>query len=147
MINLSLHKHYRRKHQPKRPNFINWLKYSLLFEYKQVYINFFIVDAIMSQQLNLEYRQKNYPTNVITLEYNNTRDEFSILNGEVILCDEIIVIEAQQQKKSIYNHYAHLVVHSMLHLQGMDHINNKQAQQMEGLEIKILQQLGIANPY
>ena len=147
MISLSLHKNYRRKHQPKRQDFIKWLKSSLLFDYKQVYINFLIVDSKQGQELNLQLRQKDYSTNVITLEYNNTRSEFSILNGEVILCDEIIVKEAVEQQKSTYNHYAHLVIHSMLHLQGMDHINNKQAEQMEAMEIKILQQLCIANPY
>ncbi len=70
-----------------------------------------------------------------------------MLTGELILCDEIILHEAREQKKSILDHYAHMLVHGMLHLQGLDHIVEADALYMEQLEIDILSQFAIKNPY
>ena len=147
MINISLYKAIRRNYQPKRADILQWLRQSLINKYKHIYINISIVNSITSQTLNNQYRQKNTPTNVISLEYADTRDEFAMLSGELILCDEVIVQEAMLQQKSIFEHYAHMIIHGLLHIQGLDHINTQEAEYMENLEVKILQKFDIKNPY
>jgi probable rRNA maturation factor len=69
------------------------------------------------------------------------------LLGDIVLCAPVIKQEAEQQSRSEVSHWAHMVVHGMLHLQGYDHIENHDAEQMEQLEIEILSQLGFDNPY
>ena len=147
MINFSLTKYIRRSYQPNKATISKWLKKSLINSYKIVSIEISIVDTATSQKLNNQYRNKNYPTNIITLEYANTRENFSMLSGELILCDDIILKESQEQNKNILDHYAHLIVHGMLHLQGLDHIIEKEANYMESLEIDILNGFAIKNPY
>lgn len=110
-----------------------------------------IVDKVDSQQLNKEYRQKNMPTNVLSFPFD-TPDIFkqhqqrNIL-GDVVVCALIVEAEAQQQNKTIEQHWAHMIVHGVLHLLNYDHINNDDASIMEALEVKILSQLGYPNPY
>ena len=70
-----------------------------------------------------------------------------VVLGDVVVCPEVLTIEAQQQSKPIENHWAHLVIHSVLHLNGLDHEDENSANTMESLEIQILSQLGITNPY
>ena len=147
MLHLSLTKQVRKIYQPKRVDIQKWLRQSLLYTYKNITLDVSVVNSLVSAELNQQYRQKNYPTNVISLEYGNTRDEFSMLSGELILCDEVIVKEAQEQNKTVIAHYAHMVVHGMLHLQGLDHQNDTEAEYMEGLESKIMNGLGFINPY
>lgn len=147
MLTFSLLKQVRRSYQPKRSEVAKWIKHSLVKIYNNVYVDVLIVPAKVSQELNLQYRNKNCPTNVISLEYGDSRDEYALLTGEIILCDEVIVQEAKEQAKTITEHYAHMLVHGLLHLQGFDHLTDKQAQEMESLEIKILHELGFANPY
>jgi probable rRNA maturation factor len=147
MIHFSLTKRIRRDYQPNKTLVNRWLRKSLINSYKNVYIDISIVNSETSKTLNYQYRHKNYPTNIISLEYVNSRDSFAMLTGELILCDEIILHEAREQKKSILDHYAHMLVHGMLHLQGLDHIVEADALYMEQLEIDILSQFAIKNPY
>jgi len=112
-----------------------------------------IVSAQESQQLNNDYRAKNKPTNV--LSFPMQMDEAisipeiipEMMLGDLAICAEVVASEAQQQQKTLLSHWAHMVVHGMLHLQGYDHIENTQAEQMETLEREIMQQLGFADPY
>ena len=67
--------------------------------------------------------------------------------GDLVLCEPVVITEAEQQNKSIKQHFAHLIVHGTLHLQGYDHINDDDAEEMESLEISILESLGFDNPY
>lgn len=99
------------------------------------------------QQLNKQYRDKDKPTNVLSFPMDSPEGVDLTLLGDVVLCADVIRQEAQQQEKSEISHWAHMVVHGMLHLQGYDHIDNEEAEEMEQLEIKILHQLGFANPY
>ncbi len=147
MFNCSLIKHVRRDYQPKKQDVVKWIKSTLLKPYTSVYVEVIIVDKSMSQKMNLEYRGKDYPTNVISLEYAESRDKFMLLQGELILCDDVIVAEAKTQNKDVFAHYAHLIIHGMLHLQGMDHIVEPDAVVMESLEIELMNKLGFANPY
>ena len=100
------------------------------------------VDEAESQLLNNQYRKKNEPTNVLSFLISDNP-----LLGDIILCHSVIKKEALAQKKSIDDHYAHLIIHGYLHLIGFDHTKNDDALTMENKEIAILKKLGIKNPY
>ncbi len=147
MIKFSLIRDKVLPHQPKRDMFAKWIRASIQKKFNTVILSVSIVDKKTSQLLNKEYRAKDSPTNVISLEYSENREVFNMLNGELILCDEIIVAEAKDQNKPVLAHYAHMIVHGMLHLQGYDHIDDMEAEEMEQLEADILARFGFANPY
>lgn len=107
------------------------------------------------QQLNKQYRNKDKATNVLSFPMDMSTDlpmelsdepEFNLL-GDLALCAEVIKKEAALQGKSESAHWAHMVVHGMLHLQGYDHVEDGEAEIMEKLEVSILNQLGFDNPY
>jgi len=99
-----------------------------------------IVGARESKKLNKKYRVKNQATNVLSFPYGGG-------SGDVVLCHPVISRESRQQGKSLRAHYAHLVVHGVLHLRGYDHVTRRQAARMERREIGILRRLGYADPY
>lgn len=117
-----------------------------------------VVDSVESADLNNDYRQKEGPTNV--LSFPNEVPEF-MLNiegapeikeqnshlGDLVICEPLVKKEALEQSKPIMAHWAHLIVHGMLHLQGFDHIDDVEAEQMEALEVVILEKFGFLNPY
>lgn len=111
-----------------------------------------IVDNSQSQQLNNTYRQKNKPTNILSFESALPDDILEQLSayplGDLVICYPILHDEAKHQQKSIYDHFTHLIVHGVLHLLGYDHELGQDAQdEMERIEIAILANLDIANPY
>lgn len=146
-FNFSLNKEVRRVHQPKRAEVAKLIKSSLQLAYKNVSLAVIITSKERSSELNLAYRNIDSPTNVISLEYKDMREEYGFLTGELILCDDIILAEAIKQNKPVSTHYAHLIIHGVLHLQGFDHYDDKTATVMESLEIEIMHKLGFANPY
>jgi len=111
-----------------------------------------IVNEEESQTLNFDYRNKNKPTNVLSFEFEQPPglvglgEELPYL-GDLVICAEVVKQEAQQQNKPLEMHWAHMVVHGTLHLQGYDHIDDVEAKEMEALEIEIMQSLGYGNPY
>jgi len=103
-----------------------------------------IVDEAEGRQLNRDYRQKDYATNVLTFDY---AQEPMVL-ADLVLCAPVVAREALEQNKTLEEHYAHLLVHGALHAQGWDHETSAQdAQEMEAYETAILQGLGFADPY
>ncbi|MGG4604740.1 rRNA maturation RNase YbeY [Paenalcaligenes sp. Me131] len=96
-------------------------------------------------ELNGQYRDKAYATNVLTFEYGV--DENQRITADIIICDDVLKREAVEQKKTLLQHAAHLTVHGVLHALGYDHIDPEDAEDMESLEIEILQLLKIPNPY
>jgi len=109
-----------------------------------------LVDQEEITALNRDYRQKDKPTNVLSFPVENEFEELDLdfnLLGDVIICHQVIVTQAQQQNKHVQDHYAHMVTHGVLHLCGYDHQDDPTAEQMEALEIQILAQSSIANPY
>jgi probable rRNA maturation factor len=93
--------------------------------------------------LNEQFRGKDYPTNVLTFVYESR----PACVGDIVLCAPVVRTEARQQGKALRAHWAHLVVHGMLHLQGFDHETPAQARRMERLEKQILSELGYPDPY
>lgn len=106
-----------------------------------------LVDEAESQQLNSQYRQKNAATNVLSFPFEVPEFVADDHLGDLVICVPVVNREAAEQAKPGESHWAHMVIHGMLHLLGYDHINDKDAELMENTEISILKQLGITNPY
>jgi probable rRNA maturation factor len=103
-----------------------------------------VVGEEESRALNLQYRGKDYATNVLTFSYSGQ----PVLMADLVLCGPVIEKEAREQRKTLRAHYAHLLVHGTLHAQGWDHETGEHdALAMEALEILLLGALGFANPY
>jgi len=98
------------------------------------------------KELNNSFRQKKSATNVLSFPFNNEFNN-TIFLGDIIFSIETILKEAKQDNKSVVNHLIHLFIHAVLHLLGYDHATEKQAEKMENLEILILSNLQIDNPY
>jgi probable rRNA maturation factor len=106
-----------------------------------------IVDEDEGRQLNRDYRGKDYATNVLSFEYGPEPDT-GVLTGDIVLCAPVVEREAAVQGKPLSAHYAHLVVHGMLHLQGYDHeTSGADATAMEAVEGFIMRRLGFPDPY
>jgi len=112
------------------------------------------VGADQMREMNAQYRKKDRSTNVLSfpadmplLPNEDKSSGGTLVLGDVILCPDVLGEEATAQDKSIEHHWAHMVIHSVLHLNGLDHESENAAQTMELLEIQILSNLGITNPY
>lgn len=114
-----------------------------------------IVGTEEGLELNQSFRHKNYPTNVLSFPYEPSEFELEFLDaeelghlGDLVLCLPVVEREAAEQNKPLAHHWAHLIVHGLLHLQGFDHEDSEvEAEIMEAREIAILNQLGMPNPY
>jgi probable rRNA maturation factor len=104
-----------------------------------------VAGAAESRRLNRRYRGRDYATNVLSFAYAPAHS--TAVRGDIVLCHPVIRREAHLQGKTLAAHYAHLVVHGMLHLRGMDHARAREAGRMERAEVRILRRLGFADPY
>ena len=125
----------------------HWVSAALTADYSVLEQTIRIVDESESQQLNKSYRAQDKPTNVLSFPADDSSYLDYVHLGDLVICAPIVEQEAQQQQKSLVAHWAHMVVHGMLHLQGFDHIEEEDALKMESLEIEILAGLGHTNPY
>lgn len=125
---------------PSRPHVRRWAKAATETSI-QATVRF--VDAEEGRTLNRQFRGKDYATNVLSFVY-----EKQPVVGDLVLCVPVILREAKAQGKPVAAHFAHLIVHGMLHLQGYDHeVGKPQAERMETKEREILTRFGIVDPY
>ena len=118
-----------------------WIRHALALDAE---ITVRIVDMEEGRQLNRDYRQKDYATNVLTFDYTQE----PVVTADLVLCAPVVAREAAEQNKTLAEHYAHLIVHGALHAQGWDHeTSDADAQEMEAYESDILAGLGFADPY
>lgn len=110
-------------------------------------VSLYIVDEDESQQLNSQYRSKNYPTNVLSFPADIPEEVGVPLLGDLVVCAPVVEREAQEQGKTLAAHWAHMLVHGSLHLLGFDHIDDTEADEMEALETAIITGLGYPAPY
>ena len=106
-----------------------------------------IVDEAESHTLNLNYRGKDRPTNVLSFPFECPDEVELPLLGDLVICRQVVEREAQEQDKPLMAHWAHMVVHGSLHLLGYDHIEDDEAEEMESLETQIMTGLDFADPY
>ncbi len=145
---------------PTRSQFRRWIKSALQ---RDVQITLRIVDEAEVQELNKNFRGKDYATNVLTFVYDDVKPtppnlpHFDKLRtglsgeepiyGDIVICAPVVQQEAREQHKDLSAHYAHLAIHAALHLQGYDHEKEKDAVAMEARETAIMLKLGYADPY
>ena len=140
VLDLSIQYGVAKRRLPSQRRIRAWARAALQADMQ---VTFRLVGAREGRKLNRDFRGQDHATNVLTFAY----PEMEPLAGDIVLCVPLIALEARQQRKRIDSHYAHLVVHGMLHLQGYDHENGKDARIMEALEAEIVVKLGYADPY
>ncbi|MBO7244891.1 MAG: rRNA maturation RNase YbeY [Alphaproteobacteria bacterium] len=121
---------------------------SAWFSHTPAEVSLVLADDEFVHKLNFEYRGKDSATNVLSFETGNIPPKgFLWLAGDIIIAYETVLKEAKDQNKTFEAHLAHLLIHGALHLQGYDHLSEKEAFKMESLEKKIMKSLGYENPY
>ncbi|HAS64144.1 MAG TPA: rRNA maturation RNase YbeY [Vibrio sp.] len=124
-----------------------WLSNAISLFQKEAEVTVRIVDEQESNQLNLDYRGKDKPTNVLSFPFEAPPGIEINLLGDLIICRQVVEQEAIEQDKPLFAHWAHMVVHGSLHLLGYDHIDDDEAEEMESLETEIMQKMGYEDPY
>lgn len=127
---------------PKKNDLRLWVKKTLTDRIKAYEITIRIVEEEEMIQLNASYRGKMNVTNVLSFSFADDP-----LVGDIVICAKVIQREAEIYQKPVLQHWAHMVVHGLFHLQGYDHMNETDANVMQTLEICVLNELGFANPY
>jgi probable rRNA maturation factor len=106
-----------------------------------------IVDTEEGQALNEQFRGSTGATNVLSFPFENESPEPLPLIGDIVICAPLVLKEASEQNKTLHAHWAHMIIHGVLHLLGYDHQNETDANLMESLETEIMQGLGFPPPY
>lgn len=132
---------------PAQPQLLQWAQAALAMNDKNREMVIRVVDVAEIHDLNLRYRGKDKATNVLSFQSETLPDLDDAHLGDLVICASVVASEALQQGKTVQAHWAHLVIHGVLHLRGFDHQTDQQADEMEKIEIQILERMGIANPY
>ena len=121
-----------------------WVKQALAPSVQSASITLRVVTKAEGQALNLQFRGKDYATNVLTFDYQTAPH----LAADIVLCAPVVAAEAKAQGKTLKDHYAHLIIHGLLHAQGWDHETSEaDADEMEMLESFLMLSLGLPPPY
>lgn len=132
---------------PTEEQIVQWATAAVQAEGDEVEMTVRIVDEAESHELNLTYRGKDRPTNVLSFPFECPDEVALPLLGDLVICRQVVEREAAEQEKPLMAHWAHMVVHGSLHLLGYDHIEDDEAEEMESLETQIMQGLGFDDPY
>ena len=130
---------------PSAGEFRHWAECALQGQAGELCVR--VVDAEESKALSARYLGVAAPTNVLSFPAGAGIAPVPRLLGDVVVCAAVVAEEAKRQAKAVADHFAHMVVHGVLHLRGYDHEEDQEARRMEGLETAILDGLGIADPY
>lgn len=125
---------------PSKSKIRDWIELASEESHGDVFLNFVTTDE--SRRLNEKFRSINEPTNVLSFP----AQQDNVL-GDVAICVDIAKAQAEEQEKCLDAHLAHLVIHGVLHLRGFDHVDDKDASEMEGKEVALLKSVGVTNPY
>ncbi|KTD17089.1 rRNA maturation RNase YbeY [Legionella jordanis] len=128
---------------------IDWARLALADHISSAELTLRFVDQGEIQELNRIYRKQDKPTNVLAFPAtipDNIDLDYPLL-GDIIICPAVLLAESTELDKPLQAHWAHIVIHGVLHLLGYDHIIDSEAEIMQGLEISLLAKLGFANPY
>ncbi len=139
-LSLSVQYASNAKKLPTRSQFRRWVKAALE---QDVQMALRIVNEVEGRELNRNYRGKDYATNVLTFVYDDTVPIYA----DVVICAPVVAREAKEQGKDLLAHYAHLTIHSTLHLQGYDHEKKRDAEKMEARETALMLKLRYPAPY
>lgn len=139
------------EHNPSESDIQSWvettLAYDDIYSGSDAELTIRIVEEEEIAELNQQYRQKQGSTNVLSFPVDEDLPLDIPLLGDLVICEAVVAREANEQNKTLDEHWAHMVIHGTLHLLGYDHIEEDQAEIMEQIEISILQGLGFSNPY
>ena len=141
-IKINYISYIKNQYTPSTHNMKKWILMGLV---KNIisHVNIIFAGTQRMRTLNRKFLNKDKPTNVLTFTY----EDYEFLNGDIILCPEIINKEARNYGFSNDSRWAHMIIHSMLHLQGFDHHTKKNQINMENMEIKLLSNMKYNNPY
>lgn len=132
---------------PTQAEFETWVRTAVGQTMPEVELTIRIVEVAESQLLNLTYRGKDKPTNVLSFPFEAPPEVELPLLGDLVICAHVVEQEAIEQNKPLNAHWAHMVIHGCLHLLGYDHIIDQEADEMESLETLLVEGLGFTNPY
>jgi len=147
MIDIELQRLCHVDNEPSLDQFKLWVEAVLGDQSNDIELVIRVVDEPESAALNEQYRHKSGPTNILSFPVELPVGFETPLLGDLVICAPVVVREAGEQKKLVNDHWAHIVIHGVLHLLGFDHIEDQQAERMEAEEIAVLQKLSINNPY
>lgn len=131
---------------PENEQLVLWVTFALRGK-SDVELTLRLVDRDESRALNLRYRGQDKPTNVLSFPAGLPSGLDLPLLGDIVICAPLVAEEAEKQHKSLQSHWAHLVIHGVLHLLGHDHQDEKEAVEMEAIEVDLLASLGFSDPY
>ena len=132
---------------PSLNDFEQWVSLAIKGRKQEAELTIRLADEAEIQQLNRDYRDKDKATNVLSFPADLPEHIELPLLGDMVICPAVVAKEAKQQQKDLQAHWAHMTIHGTLHLLGYDHIEEQEAEMMEGIEIDLLASLGFANPY
>ena len=144
---LFLHNRAGRRGVPQRASFARWIAAIPELRRRRCEVNILVVGTTDGRRYNRQFRRKDYASNVLSFAYEPLPAEKSHLLGDLVICAPVVTREAAAQGKRPRDHWAHLTIHGVLHLLGHDHRTAAEATRMEALEIRILADLGIGDPY
>lgn len=147
MSQIEIQRVFESKGQPDQAQIQTWVDAALEDIDQDFEIVVRIVDETESAQLNEQYRHKKGPTNILSFPFEVPDGIELNLLGDLVICAPVVAREADEQGKLLAHHWAHIIVHGVLHLLGYDHIDDDEAEQMESREMEILKKLDINNPY
>jgi probable rRNA maturation factor len=132
---------------PPENDFQNWIETALEHRLEEAEVSLRLVDEAEMNALNLQYRDQDKSTNVLSFPANLPAELQHPLLGDIVICPAVVAREAIEQHKTWQQHWTHMLVHGSLHLLGYDHMEAADAEIMETLETSILQSLGWPCPY